>query len=600
MKLISYKVSNFRSILDSREIDLSNDNINVLIWQNESWKSSLLESLEMTQSWKINENDIRADNTKPIIMCKYKFDNIEEFEKYVNDEWYILDNKIKEEIIKNDNTLSLDYIFEWTKFDKIKFTDESFISFLESLYEELEEKEDISAQEIEIKKEDGTIETKVKKDNYIKDVSDIVNIIHDMAPDILLFKDNSLLPAKINLSDIKDEKSKVIWKIWVNNFLKLTGLTIPQLERYEEETRLISTQIDKACKELSDDFWKFWSQNLWKKDKISIKMEINNHWPNSDTPWEPYLSFWIIDKNWYNTPEQRSKWVRWYISFFLQMKYYSKNFEEIPRIILIDEPWANLHAKAQKDILKIFEYASKSFQIIYATHSPFLIDTDKIYRVLAAERIEEESWESNTQVFNFHKLWSASEDTLTPLYTHMWISLWHQEVIKEKNNIILEEISAYFYIKWILLLFNYNKDVYFLPATWANNIPKLCNLLLWWWIDFWVLLDDDSKWREVLKEINNNMVIEEWKAIKIKWCDWVEDLFSKKDFQKFILEKKVDFWETKISKYLSANKNISKVILAKNFYIKVDKWEITKTDLSSWTLSSFVKLIWYVDGILEK
>jgi hypothetical protein len=274
------------------------------------------------------------------------------------------------------------------------------------------------------------------------------------------------------------------------------------------------------------------------------------------------------------------------------MKYFSKNFEDISRVILIDEPWANLHAQAQKDILKIFDSTSKNFQVIYATHSPFLIDIEKIHRILAVERIEEKNGKSHTVVYNFHKLWQASEDTLTPLYTHMWVSLWHQQVIKEKHNIILEEPSAFFYFKAILKLMDYTDEVYFLPATWVTKIPKLCNLLLWWGIDFWILVDDDTAWRKVCKEITEkSLLLDKEKVVKLKWCDGVEDLFSKKDFTKFILQERQTIWKIKISDFLKKNKWYSKVILAKNFLINIEEWKITKDNFSKTTIDKFNELI---------
>ena len=41
----------------------------------------------------------------------------------------------------------------------------------------------------------------------------------------------------------------------------------------------------------------------------------------------------------------------------------------------------NLHAKAQNDLLKFLADLSNNYQIIYTTHSPFMIETDKLNKV---------------------------------------------------------------------------------------------------------------------------------------------------------------------------------------------------------------------------
>ena len=127
------------------------------------------------------------------------------------------------------------------------------------------------------------------------------------------------------------------------------------------------------------------------------------------------------------------------------------------RIMLIDEAGANLHAAAQKDILKILESEREDLQIVYATHSPYLLDINNVHRVLAVERKETSDRKTITKVYKFHDLGSANTDTLFPLYTNMGVDISHQEVIKKNNNVLVEEISAYFYLKAFWKLFQKRK-----------------------------------------------------------------------------------------------------------------------------------------------
>jgi predicted ATP-dependent endonuclease of OLD family len=46
-----------------------------------------------------------------------------------------------------------------------------------------------------------------------------------------------------------------------------------------------------------------------------------------------------------------------------------------------NEPGLNLHASAQTDLLRFIEDLSDDYQIIYSTHSPFMIASDSLNRV---------------------------------------------------------------------------------------------------------------------------------------------------------------------------------------------------------------------------
>ena len=71
MRLISFRIRNFRSILDTGWQNLSPDNITCLIGQNESGKTSVLEALEAFYYGKISEDVLRSDLSLPVISCRF-------------------------------------------------------------------------------------------------------------------------------------------------------------------------------------------------------------------------------------------------------------------------------------------------------------------------------------------------------------------------------------------------------------------------------------------------------------------------------------------------------------------------------------------------
>ena len=171
-------------------------------------------------------------------------------------------------------------------------------------------------------------------------------------------------------------------------------------------------------------------------------------------------------------------------------------------IFLIDEPGANLQARAQEDVLGVFESIRKTNQVVYSTHSQHLIEFENLHRLLAIQRRDDSDESSETIILPAYQLGMASTNTLAPILEHMGIDLSNQNVIAKKNNIILKEISAYYYLLAIELLTS-NTHYNYLPATGVTNIEQHALLLTGWGISFGIVFDDDSAGRRVF---NNEAV----------------------------------------------------------------------------------------------
>jgi predicted ATP-dependent endonuclease of OLD family len=78
--------------------------------------------------------------------------------------------------------------------------------------------------------------------------------------------------------------------------------------------------------------------------------------------------------------KEASLGIRWLLSLWFQI--YSDSLD-MPDLLIIDEPGFNMHPGAQKDLVSIFEQIVDSLkcQIIYTTHSPFMINPNRILDV---------------------------------------------------------------------------------------------------------------------------------------------------------------------------------------------------------------------------
>ncbi len=77
--------------------------------------------------------------------------------------------------------------------------------------------------------------------------------------------------------------------------------------------------------------------------------------------------------------EHRSTGLQWFLSFFLVFLHEAKG-EHDNCVLLLDEPGHSLHPLAQRDLSAFFEGLSENNQIVYTTHSPFLVDADRLAR----------------------------------------------------------------------------------------------------------------------------------------------------------------------------------------------------------------------------
>lgn len=78
--------------------------------------------------------------------------------------------------------------------------------------------------------------------------------------------------------------------------------------------------------------------------------------------------------------ESRSTGLQWFFSFYLVFLVESEQHHQ-NAILLLDEPGVTLHPLAQKDLFQFFENLAQNNQILYTTHSPFMVDSNHLERV---------------------------------------------------------------------------------------------------------------------------------------------------------------------------------------------------------------------------
>ena len=123
---------------------------------------------------------------------------------------------------------------------------------------------------------------------------------------------------------------------------------------------------------------------------MAIKIEINEGRPDDPPPLNSGKIAKIRIENKHHRVtvplSERSAGFVWFFSFLAQFKQLKKSAGK--SIILLDEPGLTLHGKAQSDLLRyIEERILPEHQVIYTTHSPFMVPAQRLADVRVVEDV---------------------------------------------------------------------------------------------------------------------------------------------------------------------------------------------------------------------
>ncbi|MDR6535602.1 AAA family ATPase [Variovorax soli] len=144
--------------------------------------------------------------------------------------------------------------------------------------------------------------------------------------------------------------------------------THAEIEAIAEKKRERSILLQSAGTALTTRFKEWWKQGDYR-----FRFEADGD----------HFRIWVADDR---RPEEielesRSTGLQWFLSFYLVFLVESQGGAHQSAILLLDEPGLSLHPLAQRDLALFFDGLSKTNQIIFTTHSPFLVDADRLDRV---------------------------------------------------------------------------------------------------------------------------------------------------------------------------------------------------------------------------
>ncbi|WP_445218178.1 AAA family ATPase [Bradyrhizobium sp. Pa8] len=221
--------------------------------------------------------------------------------------------------------------------------------------------------------------------------------------------------------------------------IRLARLKLPELIN-PASTIELKSKLEGASNHLTRQVLKYWSQNR----HLRMTFDVRPGRPGDPANMRQGTNIWggVYDTRHQVTTElgSRSRGFVWFFSF---LAWYSdvKRGDE-PMILLLDEPGLTLHAKAQHDLLRYFETELKgAHQLIYTTHSPFMIDPEHFDRVRIVQdksidpELDADGITEGTQVLE--DIFAASADSLFPLQGALGYEL-HQTLFVGPYTLVVE------------------------------------------------------------------------------------------------------------------------------------------------------------------
>lgn len=168
-------------------------------------------------------------------------------------------------------------------------------------------------------------------------------------------------------------------------FLQYSGISLEQVLG-QKTFESYNAVLQSASNRITDQILEYWTQN----PDLSVEVTVDRGMPE-DTP--PFNEGMVARARIFNslhrvdTPfSERSAGFVWFFSFLVKFAQVQKVGE--PVILLLDEPGLTLHGKAQADLMKFFEEKlAPHHQVIYSTHSPFMVPAHNLAAVRVVQDV---------------------------------------------------------------------------------------------------------------------------------------------------------------------------------------------------------------------
>jgi predicted ATP-dependent endonuclease of OLD family len=470
MKLIKARVTNYRSVLDTGEFTLSGTTC--LVGKNESGKTTVLQALERLSPYDSTKKRFNRDLEYPRgYLAEYEDRHGDDDAEVISTVWELNENDIAaveaelgpQCLTANEVTVAKTYESETTTWIVSVNEAQVVANLLTRFGIKQAEKKQLSLPTVRdfvakvkvlgagVSDEAKAAAAQVSKFRDGSARKAAIDILIARMPKFLYFSSFDRMDGRVHLETLQNAKAQSL-KIGpgqqiFQDFLDFAGTSLAELTGTTTFEQL-KARVESASIAISKQIFAYWSQN--KNLKVEFSLEAGR--PGDEAP---FNSGWVMHTRIRNklhdmtVPfDDRSAGFTWFFSFLVKFSQVKKNEGNV--VILLDEPGLNLHAKAQSDLLRyIKDKLEPHHQVIYTTHSPFMVPTENIMSVRTVEdvvkyRAGEEPEVLGTKVGD--DALSTDRDTLFPLQSALGYEI-SQTLFVGEHTLLVEGPSDILYVQ---------------------------------------------------------------------------------------------------------------------------------------------------------
>jgi energy-coupling factor transporter ATP-binding protein EcfA2 len=464
MKLTQLRVQNFRCVDDSETFSIGP--VTCLVGKNESGKTSLLHALE-----KLNPiDDSRKEIDKYRDYPRFKLTEYDPAQFLLNTTWQLDDDDVAavEELLgegclasesvtvslKHDGTKSWGIQLDQGKVIKHLLSEAGCDAGEVQALSKCKDSDELRATAAALAPEPSArINTLIEKLATFRDSRPVLGALDLFAtrmPKFLYFSIYDRMLGAVALSDLAKRKANN--SLTANDrvflsFLEFAGTSVEDvvaLQQYEP----LKAKAEAAGIGITRRIFKYWSQNKHLKVVFEVSPALKQ-----DPP--PFNEGMIVRTRILNALhdmtvefDNRSAGFVWFFSFLVLFSQVAKKHGNV--IILLDEPGLNLHGKAQADLLRfIQDELEPKHQVIYTTHSPFMVPPRRLECVRTVEDVVLEKDDGEVQVLGTKvgdRVLSVDRDTVFPIQAALGYDI-SQSLFVGTDTLLVEGPSDLLYLQ---------------------------------------------------------------------------------------------------------------------------------------------------------
>lgn len=472
MKLHSAHITNYRCVEDSEEFTL--DQVTCLVGKNEAGKTTLLKALYGLKPWDSEDDQFDKERDYPRrFLGDYDDRHQNGSARVLRTVWKLEEADVKSLIyVLGPSVESLkEVIVERAYGEKAVWTFEiNEIEVVEHLLSKsglhIEESNEIRSSQTtrELREKlEATQSPSERHTSFLKYLNEyfsrgdareaVVEILEKRMPSFVYFAQYDRMHGQVSLEQIISRKNTKPPTLSRDDrvflaFCDLVGVPVEEIVKLTTFEGM-DAKFSAASNKITRELFAYWTQN--RHLKVRFRLDAGR----SGDP-VPYNNGYILRTRIFNTHHEmeisfddRSTGFVWFFSFlvlFSQIKKVHGNNV----ILLLDEPALSLHAKAQADLLRyIKEKLAPNYQVIYTTHSPFLVPAENILCVRTVEDVVIDRKDEMVEVKGTKvgdRVLSTDRDTLFPLQGALGYEI-TQTLFVGPNSLLVEGPSDLLYLK---------------------------------------------------------------------------------------------------------------------------------------------------------